>query len=91
MKKEIIYFDKEKNVGLSVSLSEFKGKNYIHIAINMYDPDDDYWYRIKGLSLTEDYLDFLIEGLQNLEPQLAKINLPDVRQLELDIKGWMND
>lgn len=80
--KKIIYFDKEKQVGLSVDWNEFRGKRYVHIGINIYNPDDDAWYRIKGVSVTEDYIDFIIEGLQKVDQDLAKLNLPDKRQLE---------
>lgn len=84
--RKILYYDKEKNVGLSVGWNEFRGKKYIHISINMYDPDSDYWYRTKGLSVTEDYLDFIIEGLFEVEKSITKENLPDVRQLEFKFK-----
>ena len=62
--RKIIYYDKEKDVGLSIGYNEFRGKKYVHISINMFDPDTEAWYRTKGLSVTEDYVDFIIEGLE---------------------------
>lgn len=79
---DIIYYDTEKQVGLSVTHNEFRGKTYIHMSVKIYDWDDDRWYRTKGLSVTADYLDYLLEGLEKVEHDLAKLNLPDVRQLE---------
>lgn len=92
MNRNIIYYDKEKKVGLSVSWAEFRGKKYIHITINMLDLDSDppQWYKIKGLSVTEEYLDFIMEGLVEVEKQITKINLPDVRQLEFDFMNKGN-
>ncbi len=88
MNRKILYYDKEKKVGLSVSWGEFRDKLYIHITINMLDLDSEppQWYKIKGLSVTEDYLDFIIEGLKEVEKEITKANLPDVRQLEFDFK-----
>lgn len=82
--RKILYYDRAKDVGLSVGWNEFRGKKYVHISINMYDPDSDHWYRIKGLSVTDDYLDFIVEGLLETEKEITKSNLPDVRQLEFD-------
>ena len=80
--RKIIYYDKEKDVGLSIGYNEFRRKKYVHISINMFDPDTEAWYRTKGLSVTEDYVDFIIEGLEEVSENLAKENLPDVRQLD---------
>jgi hypothetical protein len=88
MNRKILYYDTEKDLGLSVGWNEFRGKKYIHISINMYDPDSEQWYRIKGLSVTDDYLDYIKEGLEDVERQITKVNLPDVRQMEFDfMKG----
>lgn len=81
MSRNIIYYDKIKDLGLSVGHSNWKDKTYLHISLNMYDPDSDQWYRVKGLSVTEDYLDYILEGLILVEKQLTQKNLPDVRQL----------
>ena len=83
----ILYYDSEKQVGLKVEWNEFRGKKYVHISINAYDPDGERWYKTKGLSVTEDYVDYIIEGLVQVDKELAKVNLPDVRQLEFDFKG----
>jgi hypothetical protein len=88
MRKRIIYRDPVKDVGLSVDWNIFRDKKYVHISINMYDPDSLEWYRIKGLSVTEDYLDFIMEGLVKVEKEITKHNLPDVRQLEF---GFMRE
>jgi hypothetical protein len=82
--RDIIYYDKKKQIGLSVSISDFRGTNYIHITLNQYDPDGQFWYKIKGLSVTEDYVSPIIIGLERVEQKLAVFNLPDVRQLEFD-------
>ena len=53
MNKHIIYYDTVKKLGLSVEMNEFRGRNYVHISLNGYDPDGDFWYRTKGLSDVE--------------------------------------
>ena len=35
--RKIIYYDKEKDVGLSIGYNEFRGKKYVHISINMFE------------------------------------------------------
>lgn len=81
-----LYWNKDKKNGLFIEMNEFLGKNYIHITLKQYDPDGDFWYRIKGLTVTEEYLDFIIEGLEKIQPLLAKINLPDKSQLEFNFE-----
>ncbi len=89
--RKIIYYDPAKDAGLSVDWNEFRGKKYIHISINLFDQDSEDWYRIKGLSVTEDYLDFIVEGLLEVEKQITKVNLPDVRQFEFDFTEGKNE
>jgi hypothetical protein len=91
MNRHIIYYDTVKSVGLSVEMNEFRGRNYVHISLNKYDPDDDFWYRTKGLSITEEYVSPIIIGLERIEQQFARINLPDVRQLEFDFTKDVNE
>jgi hypothetical protein len=81
-----LYYNKEKNNYLFVEMSPFRGVNYIHITIKQFDPDEQFFYRIKGISLLEPHVDFVIEELENISKELAKINLPDVRQLSFDFK-----
>ena len=79
-----LYYDKEKDNYLFVEMNEFRGVNYIHISIKQFDPDEQFFYRIKGISVKEPHVDFIIEGLEEISKTLAKINLPDVRQLTFD-------
>jgi hypothetical protein len=85
--KTPLYYNKEKDVGLFVEMSEFRGTNYIHISLKRFDPDDEFWFNTKNLALTEEYVDYVIEGLQKISQQLAKVNLPDNIQMEFDFKG----
>ena len=91
MNRNIIYYHEPKQIGLSVEMNEFRGINYVHVSLNKYDPDGDFWYRQKGLSVTEEYVSPIIIGLERIEQQFAKINLPDVRQLEFDFTKDIND
>ena len=84
MKKRILYVNKETGKGLSVDRNLFRGNYYNHISLNLCDLDEENWYRIKGLTVTDDFVEFIIEGLLELEKQIAKENLPDVRQLEFE-------
>ena len=76
-----LYRDPIKDNYLFVEINEFRGTNYIHISLKQYDPDGDFFYRIKGVSVLEPHVDYIIEGLQRISQQLAEQNLPYIRQL----------
>lgn len=71
----------EKGTGIGASFNEFRGTNYVHISMLELDPDENYWYRVKGLSITEDFLDPLIEKLLIISDELGKKNLENPNQL----------
>ena len=91
MNSKPLHYNKEKDNYLFVEMNEFRGTNYIHISLKKYDPDDEFFYRTKGLSVTEEYVSPIIIGLERIEQQFASINLPDVRQLEFDFTKDVND
>lgn len=84
MNNKPVYYNKEKDVYLFVDFSPFRGINYIHISLKKYDPDENFFYRTKGVSITEEYVDFVIDELEKISKELGRVNLPDVRQLTFD-------
>jgi len=78
----IAYIRKDEHA-VKVTMSEFRGQNYIHIREYLYDGDEEIWFPTKkGYALIAEEVDSVIYLLQQASKQLAR-NFKPSDQLEL--------
>ena len=81
-----IAYVRQDEHAVKVTLSSFRGKNYIHIREYIYDLDEEVWFPTKkGYALIAEEVDSVIELLQKASNQLA-IEYKPSEQLELNFE-----
>lgn len=75
------------DTGVKVTLSEFRGRLYIHIREYIFDIEEEVWFPTKkGYALDAEKVDSVIELLSMASQEIAKTYRPNY-QLELDLRS----
>jgi len=78
-----IAYRKNNDFGVKVTMSEFRGRIYIHIREYIYDADEEVWIPTKkGYAIEANEVDSVISLLQQASIKLAKEVKP-TNQLDL--------
>lgn len=68
-----IAYRKNDDFGVKVTMSEFRGRVYIHIREYIYDGDEEVWIPTKkGYAIDANEVDSIINLLQQASAKLAK-------------------
>lgn len=68
-----IAYRKNDDFGVKVTMSEFRGRVYIHIREYIYDGDEEVWIPTKkGYAIDANEVDSVISLLQKASAKLAK-------------------
>lgn len=81
----IAYIRRDEHA-IKVTMSDFRGQNYIHIREYLFDPEEEVWFPTKkGYALVAEEVDSVIFLLQKASKQLTK-NYKPSDQLEFDFE-----
>jgi len=77
---------KDDYYGVKVTMSSFRGRNYIHIREYIFDPDEEVWFPTKrGYALNANEVDSVIDLLKKASVQLTK-EFKETSQLEFNFE-----
>ncbi|MBU0533202.1 MAG: transcriptional coactivator p15/PC4 family protein [Candidatus Omnitrophica bacterium] len=77
MQKIIKDIEKNGNNKIRVSISEFKGNNYIDVRVYYEDDEGEYKPTKKGVTFTPELISQVIDGLLQAEKEIKNFPVPE--------------